>query len=602
MISRFHKTGFAAVCALLLSPWAAQAEVKISLSVAGGDDTLEQAVIGALSTRSQLLDGDEDPQALVAAAQADYGRVVAAMYGEGFYGPVVSIRLDGREAAEISPFAVPAQVSRIAVSVEPGPAFRFGHAEVAPVPRGTELPEDFRQGEPAKLPLIESAGNAGIEAWRDAGHAKASLAGQSITARHPGGTLDVSLRLNPARKLRFGRLVIKGNEDVRGERIRDIASLPEGETFSPDEIDSASTRLQRTGAFRVVSLTEAKTANPDGTLDVIATLKEDKRRRFGFGAEVTTLEGGTLSTFWLHRNLFGGAERLRISGEVTNLGLSDDNGVDYRLSALFGRPGTFDPDTDFYISASLEHEDEPLYLADTFEVESGFHRIVNDEFEYKIGAGLLYSHTDDDLGERDFALLTFPGSATLDRRDNKLDAKQGYYIGVEATPFAGLNGTGSGARLYADGRAYRSFGEGDRITLAGRVQVGSVVGPELTDTLPDYLFTSGGGGTVRGHSYQSLGVTLDDGTELGGLSFLGASIEVRGQVSDKIQLVGFYDWGMIGSESTPGDSGNSHSGAGFGIRYQTGIGPIRVDVATPVSGPEDDGNDVAFYIGIGQAF
>ncbi|MEL6801938.1 MAG: BamA/TamA family outer membrane protein, partial [Pseudomonadota bacterium] len=47
--------------------------------------------------------------------------------------------------------------------------------------------------------------------------------------------------------------------------------------------------------------------------------------------------------------------------------------------------------------------------------------------------------------------------------------------------------------------------------------------------------------------------------------------------------------------------GDSHSGAGLGLRYDTGIGPIRLDVGVPVSGPGDT-SGFELYIGIGQAF
>jgi translocation and assembly module TamA len=71
-------------------------------------------------------------------------------------------------------------------------------------------------------------------------------------------------------------------------------------------------------------------------------------------------------------------------------------------------------------------------------------------------------------------------------------------------------------------------------------------------------------------------------------------------VTEKIQAVAFYDAGYIGPDSWIGDGDNFHAGAGLGIRYQTGIGPIRLDVATPVAGNTGDG--VQLYVGIGQAF
>ena len=132
------------------------------------------------------------------------------------------------------------------------------------------------------------------------------------------------------------------------------------------------------------------------------------------------------------------------------------------------------------------------------------------------------------------------------------------------------------------------------------MQAGAIYGASITGLPNDLRFYSGGGGTVRGQEYQSLEIDLGGGVSSGGRSFLGLQSEVRYRVTDNIWAVGFADWGHISADSTPGSGGESHAGAGLGIRYDTGIGPIRVDVGVPVSGPDDGGFQV--YIGVGQAF
>jgi translocation and assembly module TamA len=118
------------------------------------------------------------------------------------------------------------------------------------------------------------------------------------------------------------------------------------------------------------------------------------------------------------------------------------------------------------------------------------------------------------------------------------------------------------------------------------------------------LFFSGGGGTVRGQPYRSLGIAVTRGFGpeflIGGKYFLAGSLELRAKVSDKIGVVGFVDWGSIGLDGFTGEFAESHAGAGIGLRYDTGLGPIRFDVAAPISGTTGDG--VQFYVGLGQSF
>ncbi len=82
---------------------------------------------------------------------------------------------------------------------------------------------------------------------------------------------------------------------------------------------------------------------------------------------------------------------------------------------------------------------------------------------------------------------------------------------------------------------------------------------------------------------------------------LAASAEIRGKVTEKISLVGFFDIAAVDAGSFINDVSSYHSGAGLGIRYDLGgFGPLRFDLAYPVSGTTGDG--LQFYLGIGQAF
>ncbi|MGC1496542.1 MAG: autotransporter assembly complex family protein [Sulfitobacter sp.] len=565
------------------------------------DSDLYKTILGGSLLAEQNAEGaTPSPQEVVAAAQADYGRLLAVLYDEGYFGPVVKITLDGVDAAAIPPVQPPRQISRAVISITPGPQFRFGGTKIAPIAQGTELPEGFATGQTASLGVLKETVSSGISGWRDQGHAKAELADQTLTARHSERTITADLRLTPGPKLRFGALSVKGNRDVRTERILEIAGLPVGQVFSPKELRLAQARLRRAGAFNAVALIEADNIGPNDTLPITAQITESPPRRLGFGAELSTTEGLTLSTFWLHRNLLGGAERLRLEAEVAGIGGST-GGTDYKLGARFERPATFNADTDFYALAQIEQLDEVNFFSRQLDLEAGIERFANENRTYTLGIGLRTAETRDAFGTNKYTLLTLPLSAEFDYRDNSLNATDGYYLKASLTPFLALDGADNGLRSFVDARLYKTFGAARPVTFALRGQLGSVYGPALSVAPADYLFYSGGGGTVRGQPYQSLGVDLGGGNTVGGRSFLGVSAEARVTVTDKIGIVGFADAGYIGSEEFYDGSGEWHSGAGLGLRYATGIGPIRLDVGVPTSGPAT-GENFQVYIGIGQSF
>lgn len=587
--------GFAAAPALALD--------RLDIRVAGGSDDLQETVEAASQLRTLQSEGQTDPQDLLAAARADYGRILAAMYAKGHYSVDIRIRVDGREAAAIPVLEAPRAISVIEIAVDPGAPFRFGVARVAPLATGTELPNAFQTGAIAESGAVASAVDVAITAWREEGHAKAGVTAQDVVADHAAARLDADVRLSPGPRLRFGRLVIEGEARMREARVRKIAGLPEGETFSETELRRAETRLRRTGIFSSVALTEDDRITAPDLLGVTATVVEQKPRRYSFGAEVASLDGVSLSAAWLHRNVNGGGERLGVAADVSNIG-SGQSGIDYGLEITLDRPATFTPDTTAGLVLGFSHEDEIDYALDSVTFGFKVSHIFSETLTGR--AGLTYDYLDgrDPGGSFTFRNLSLPIGVTWDKRDLATNPTTGFYLDAEAKPFAGFGTTGSGLRATLDARGYRSLGAPGKFVLAARVQAGAVLGSDLLETPRDDLFFSGGGGTVRGQPYRSLGLAVTRGFGpqflIGGRYFLGGSLEARAKVSDKIGVVGFVDWGSIGLDGFTGGFSESHAGAGLGLRYDTGLGPIRLDVAAPISGTTGDG--VQIYVGLGQSF
>lgn len=577
------------------APAAAQ---EVRLVAPGASDDLQDRLRASALLFRDLDEGTTRTGAdVVAAARADYARLIGVLYEDGFFAPVIAIRLDGRDAAGISPFDPPGSVQTVEIEVETGAPFRLGEARIGPLAPDTDLPEGFRSGAPATTPLLRDTTAAALTAWRAQGNAFADVGEQSIRADNRSAILDVAIRVDPGPVISFGQLLPEGQERMRTSRILEIAGLPMGEVYSPEVLARAEERLRDTGVFSAVAL---QLRDPQGgdIADVAAVLDEAPLRRLGFGAELSSDEGIQLSAYWLHRNLFGGAERLRFDAVISGIS-SDTDGIDAELTARFERPATFTPDTDLGVELGISALQEPLYRLDSVTLEAGLTHRLTDRITLRGGVGLERARFSSPLGTSTVTRLTLPLGATYDGRDDPLDARAGLYGDVTLTPFL-TPGDGGGARLTFDGRAYRAFGEG-ATRLAGRLQLGALTGGTVADIPPDEFFYSGGSGTVRGQPYQTLGA-LQGGIASGGRSFAGLSGEIRHDIGEtNFGVVGFADIGAISADSWGDGDSDWHAGAGLGLRYATPFGPIRLDLATPVTGT-NAGREAYLYIGIGQAF
>jgi translocation and assembly module TamA len=595
-----------AALSLWVSVMPALSMTELDFQVSGTDAELSSLLEASSFLRALETEGRTEPMDVIAAARAEYGRLIGILYEFGYYAPRIRVQVDGREAADLPTLNLPRQVNRVSVDVETGPRFQFGQTQIAPLAPGSTLPTEFASGQDARSTVVRDAVAGAVEDWRGQGHALAEPSGQTVTARHDERRLDVSVQLDPGPRLRFGALRPSGAERTRPERLAQIAGIPETEVFDPAVIERAETRLRRTGTFATVSLRPAERANPDGTLDTEAFLEEAPLRRLGFGAEIDTETGLNLTGFWLHRNLLGGAERLRIEAGMQRIG-ARVGGLGFNLDLRYTRPATLGIDTDLEIGAALVRLDERDFLADAATLEAILLRRVNERLTLSGGARLRFERSQFGGATRraqraDFGALALPLAALWDTRDVPLNSTGGHYLRAEVMPYLGFGQADAGVRVYADARMYQDFGSQGGFVWATRAQAGALVLSALDRTPRDFLFYSGGGGSVRGLPFRALGTSLG-GVASGGQGFATLSTEGRFRVTGTISAVGFADIGMVtqGPFSGPSDW---HAGAGVGLRYDTPIGPLRLDVAVPLrrNASAAGAADFQFYLGIGQAF
>jgi translocation and assembly module TamA len=313
-----------------------------------------------------------------------------------------------------------------------------------------------------------------------------------------------------------------------------------------------------------------------------------------------TGEGARAAISWQHRNLFPPEGALTVRAVA---GTREQS-----AAASFRRSNYHKRDHVLTADVALSHLDQPGYEARTFLLGAGIERQSNIIFQKKwtwsAGVQLLASNERGAINSltstarRTYLIGALPGTLAYDGSDNLLDPTRGFRLAGRFSPEVSLQNTVFGyARMQIDGSAYQRVS--DRVVLAGRIRLGSIVGASADRIAPSRRFFAGGGGSVRGFGYQAIGPRDADNNPTGGRSLAEFGAEARIRFGN-FGIVPFLDGGNIYRAALPDFSGLRY-GAGLGVRYHSSFGPIRVDVGTPLN-PQKGDSRITVFVSLGQAF
>lgn len=468
---------------------------------------------------------------------------------------------------------------------------------------------DIEIGDPISLDTIEEEQFDLDIALGESGFPFATIDAPSLLVDHDRVEGDISMPVEPGGRYRLGTVVSSDPEFLSSKHLTRIARWDAGDIYRrSDEMDLRSAMLA-TGLLGSVELTPVVVEEPSGDEPGVVDIQADLTRAplrtlsgsIGFGTE----EGIRLEGSWEHRNLFPPEGMLRVRGIVgTQEQLA---GVTFRKNNFRGR------DRILTVDAYASTIDYSAYDAQTASLVALYERVstllFQKKFSWSVGLELVATKESERVADgraltrETYFIGALPLYAQLDNSDDLLDPTEGWRLSGRISPEISDNeGVKSFyVRTQVDASYYQSVGE--NTVLAGRVRVASIPGAPLEAIAPSRRLYAGGGGSVRGYGYREIGPLNDTGDPLGGRSLVEVSAEARigtGLMDGAVSIVPFIDAGSVGLDPTP-DFNTIKYGAGVGVRYDTGFGPLRVDVAFPLNpGPNDSW--VAVYVGLGQAF
>jgi len=383
---------------------------------------------------------------------------------------------------------------------------------------------------------------------------------------------------------------VRGLTKTRPYLVRREVELKMGDLYNKSRVYDSQRRIYALGFFSTLKVEMLKVA-PD-TLDLVFNVKELKSRILNFGVGVS-LPFSFLLSFGLeelnfanigHRANITPLFKINIDKEweakvegrytfpyVTSLGL--------QLSAL---PFVwFEEKNDF----SRHTRGNEFRITKVFTEEAALQ--VSHQYKYvRIEPKVMLPDTI--RGVTNSVKMQF----LLDLRDEFFNPRQGVYY-VPSIEHAGgiFGGENHFVRLETEERIFLTFLNN---TIAQRFKIGTLIPTDGVAIYEEYYL--GGQYTLRGYPERSLGPD-SIGEERYGRILLNFNLEYRVRLPLNFGLVGFFDAGYINNEIDLKDSEYLKTTAGFGVRYFTPIGPLRLDLGFPL---QEKGSEI--YFGIYHTF
>ena len=607
---------------------------SVAINVEGGG-SLKNAVQDASSLYKLRKDAPPDGDALARRAQSDFGPIIDAMWGAGYYDAKVTISIDGASlsilSTDIAAFSRVAEsyrnraVAPVSINVNPGPLFRLRSIRVLG-PGGAELSEAelparivrLKPGDPAAAAELRAAQARIVDYFRKQGRPFAKVGSIAPVVDHAAHVMDLTLTVDPGPIVPFGEATMNGPHDFNPAIARSFLYIYPGEPYSPQAIEDARNSIRQIPAVGGVRITEGTALDAYGRLPYTVDVEDRLPYAIGASAKYSTTNGPAGQVYWEDRNLFGGAERLRLQADIfyappwyifsQPLNSFSIHDLGWRFSASFLKPALWGTPNDLLVDAlgervSTSGDNFFGYEAEDADATVALRHRFGQNFWMQAGIQAQTGVATDFLGRVNYTLVGVPVSANYDTTDSKLDPTRGVRVNASAVGFpTALGSTVDIAQGKARASAYYSLDPDSRFVLAGLVGVGAMGGADLADIPANWRFYAGGAGSVRGYGWNSLAPTGPFGLAvIGGRSLFNASAELRVRVTDTIGIVPFFDAGNAFATSFPNFSEPLATAVGVGLRYYTAIGPIRLDVAFPLDRRANNG-PVAVYVSIGQAF
>lgn len=461
-------------------------------------------------------------------------------------------------------------------------------SSLSSLPLPTDIPELGSGASSEKILLFE---HEILRHYLNSGHATASFVKKEILVDDENHKVSLLLQVDRGPSYKIGKIKIKGLERTQESFVRRRLLFAPTTVYNLSLIESTEEEIMSSGLFSHV---RTETLEPqEGTIPLVIHLKEGKSRSIAFGVKVATNATGGFRAQWQNRNLTGEGDLLALR--------ANQSSEETKAHLLYTKPDFF-PDGTF-LRASLEYTSEKsvAFEEQKWELYGNFEKKPYSRISLRYGGNCRFVRSHNNHTSAEDLLLTLPITVTWSSAHPQLLPKSGRSHTVHLEPHTEISQRPfTFLKVELKNSLYLPLMK--RFTLALNAQAGTLMGSARRDIPLSIRYFLGSDQIMRGYPNNGLSPVDTDNNLIGGRSYYAFTLEPRIEVSDGFYFTPFVDAGQVFESSDLDFNTKLSASCGLGWHLDTLVGPLRLDIAFPLSTQPTKAPSYQIYLSIGTAF
>lgn len=558
-----------AVLLVLLAPSQLVWALALTVKVDGLNDKLHDQVMNYLDISRAQDDASLTLERLQRLHDRAPRQIKTALQVYGYFRASVRSELRQQDDAWIATY-----------HVDPGVPIRITHVDVAIDGPGqdnaalkkTVASFPIHSGQVLNQAKYDEARDALFRTAIQQGFLDASFTRRELKVDLGKYVVTISLHLQTGQRYYFGPVHFNST-GMNTTFLSHYVKFKPGQPYNPADLLQLQTGLSDSGLFKTVDVSPRKAQAKDRHVPIVITTTPRKRHqwRFGLGYATDTGPRGSINYNQLVGSHGDSFETRLVKSQITK-----------SISAGYSIP-LADPVND-QLNFGARYSDEIVDGRESVisrvsvsqtSLWDGWQRLVSLNYDREI---YTISGEPEATGRALYPVF----SLTRVRADNRIDTRNGSRIYLEVR--------GGNKNLFSDTnyaqiriglKLIHSLNSDSRVILRG--DLGSTNVAYLNELPLSQRFFAGGDNSVRGYAYNSLGPKDSFGHVVGGKHLIVGSVQYNHHIAGNWSGAIFYDVGN--AVNSMGDK--LVAGTGFGVRWDSPVGPVRIDFAWGLDKPTD---------------